>query len=86
MFMKKIIVYTMDYCPYCDSAKKLLKSKGLSFEEIKLAEDDDQAWIDLEKRTKFKTVPQIFIGDAFIGGFSELSKLNQKGELDRLLA
>ena len=33
-----------------------------------------------------KTVPQIFIGDEFIGGFQELSDLNQSGELDKKIS
>jgi GrxC family glutaredoxin len=75
----------MNYCPYCESAKRLLKSKGLPFEEILVAEDDDATWERLEKETGYKTMPQIFIGDKFIGGYSDLTQLDSKGELDRLV-
>ncbi len=83
--MKKILIYTTDYCPYCERAKKLLKSKGYAYEEVKLTEEDDQAWTDLEAKTHFKTVPQIFIDGKFQGGFTELAALDQKGELSRLV-
>jgi glutaredoxin 3 len=83
--MQKITVYTMDYCPYCESAKRLLKSKGMAFEEILLGEDDDAAWGKLEKETGFKTMPQIFIGKKFVGGYRELAALDQKGELESLV-
>ncbi len=56
----------MNYCPYCISAKKLLASKNLPFEEILVADDDDATWKYLEKETGYKTMPQIFIGDQFI--------------------
>ena len=75
----------MNYCPYCESAKRLLKSKGLAFEEILLAEDDDAGWKTLEKKTGYKTMPQIFIGEKFVGGYTDLAQLDAKGELDALL-
>ena len=75
----------MNYCPYCESAKKLLKSKGLDFEEILLADDDDAGWKKLEKETGFKTMPQIFVGDQFVGGYTQLATLNSSGKLDELL-
>src|SRR4051812_16162054 len=79
--MKKITVYTMQFCPYCDSAKRLLSAKGFPFDEVKVAEDDDATWLRLEKQTGFKTMPQIFIGDKFIGGYTDLANLDKKGEL-----
>ncbi|MBL7714215.1 MAG: glutaredoxin [Bdellovibrionales bacterium] len=72
----KVTVYTMDYCSYCEAAKALLKRKGIAFQEIRLDDDDEQAWRDLEKRSGMKTMPQIFMksGDAekLIGGYREL--------------
>lgn len=84
--MKKITVYTMRYCPYCESAKKLLKSKGLAFDEIMVAEDDDAIWARLEKETGFKTMPQIFVGEKFIGGYNDLAALEKNGDLDKLVS
>lgn len=80
--MANIIVYTTDYCPYCTRAKELLKSKDLAFEEKMLSTREE---IDaLKKKTGMMTVPQIFIDDNLIGGFTELSALEQKGGLDSL--
>ncbi len=39
----------------------------------------------LERANGQKTVPQIFIDDAHIGGCDDLYSLNAKGELDALL-
>lgn len=83
--MKKITVYTMSYCPYCQSAKRLLQQKGLAYEEVFVADDDDATWEKLEKETGYKTMPQIFVGDKFVGGYTELAKLDASGELDKLV-
>lgn len=84
--MKKITVYTMDYCPYCVRAKQLLQARGLGFSEIKVSQDDEAAWREMEKRSGMKTVPQIFFGDTCIGGFTDLDALDKKGELQAKLA
>jgi glutaredoxin 3 len=66
------------------AAKTLLKNKNVSFEEINLQNKPDEM-VALKKRTGLMTVPQIFINDELIGGYSELSALEQKHELDALL-
>ena len=80
----KVTVYTMSYCPYCERAKALLKSKGIAFEEIKVPEDDDAQWEALEKKSGLKTMPQIFNGAALIGGYNDLAALDQKDGLASL--
>lgn len=82
--MKKVIVYSKDYCPYCDRAKALLKKKGVSFEAVEL-ENDPEGFEALKAKTGWMTVPQIFIGDQMIGGYTDLAALDRSGELDRLL-
>ena len=82
--MPKVTVYTWTICPYCVRAKNLLKNKGVAFEEINL-DGNDAEFEALKKKTGMKTVPQIFIDDKLVGGFSDLSALDQKGELDSLL-
>lgn len=83
--MKSVKVYTTDWCPYCDRAKALLRSKGVPFEEIDVEGDDaKRAW--LVQTTGQRTVPQIFIGDEPVGGYTELAALDRRGELDARLA
>lgn len=84
--MKKVVIHTAPSCPYCIRAKDLLQRKGVAFEEVKLSWDDADAWDALEKRSGMKTVPQIFIDDKCIGGYTDMAALDQKGELDKLLA
>ena len=71
--MKKITVYTTSYCGYCTAAKKLLLDLGLNFEEIDVTNDDAKRnW--LIKTTGQRTVPQIFIEQTPIGGYTELAQ------------
>lgn len=83
--MPEIIVYTSRLCPYCTMAKKLLDRKGAAFTEIDV---DSKPGLrqELMEKSKRRTVPQIYIGDRHIGGFDDLHALDNKGELDPLLA
>jgi glutaredoxin 3 len=77
-------IYTTPLCAYCARAKALLAEKGVSFDEIPVADDaEKQAW--LLETTGLRTVPQIFIADRPIGGYAELVALDRSGDLDRLL-
>ena len=79
-----IVMYSTTYCPYCIRAKMLLKSKGYAFEEIDVSGDDEKrAW--LVRVTGRRTVPQIFIGEQSVGGFDDISALDRRGELDRMV-
>lgn len=80
----KVTVYTMNSCPYCEAAKKLLKSRGISFQEIKVADDDDAKWEELFQISGMRTMPQIFNGKDLIGGYTDLAALDQKDKLDSL--
>ena len=80
--MKKIVIYTATYCPHCQRAKNLLKSKNISYQEIDLTEDPAKRE-ELQAKTGWMTVPMIFIGDEFIGGCDDLYALDDKGELAR---
>lgn len=77
MIQTEVIVYTMNYCPFCDAAKRLLKSKGIEYSEKKLADNDEAEWDRLETLTGLKTMPQIFIGEVCIGGYHDLQALDQ---------
>jgi len=82
--MKTIKVYTWTVCPYCDRAKNLLTQKGLEYTEINLDGKNDELK-SLRQKTGYRSIPQIFIGEEFIGGFQELSNLNAQGKLDSMV-
>jgi glutaredoxin 3 len=84
--MKPVRIYTTPICPYCARAKSLLKKKGADFEEIDVLMDN-AARREMEDRSGgARTVPQIFIGDAHVGGCDDLHALDREGKLDALLA
>lgn len=81
-----IIIYTKTTCPYCINAKHLLDQKGVEYSEILFPSLSDDEHLALSQKTNgYRTVPQIFINDTFIGGFDQLNQLNQQGKLDALL-
>jgi len=78
---KKITVYRTGFCPFCDMAKRLLHQHNYEFSEVSL-DGQDELRIRLSKENGgWRTVPMIFIGEEFIGGFDELNKLAQSGKL-----
>jgi glutaredoxin 3 len=85
MSQPDIVVYTTPVCPYCVRAKQLLARKGATFREIDVSRDDALRQ-DVMQRSGRRTVPQIWIGERHVGGFDDLYALDQRGELDTLLA
>lgn len=83
--MPDILIYTKNFCPYCTAAKELLKSKNVTYTE-KNVEKDQTALTEMLSRSEGRTtVPEIFINGKLIGGFDNLSALDQEGKLDELL-
>ena len=82
--MPEILIYTTTICPYCVMAKRLLDKKGATYTEINV---DTQTGLreDMMRKTKRRTVPQIYIGDFHVGGFDDLYALEQQKKLDALL-
>ena len=82
----KIVVYSSTNCGYCRAAIHFLRNvKEVEVEVVDLsgAWDERKA---LVARTGHRTVPQIFIGETFVGGFDELRTLESQGKLDLLLS
>lgn len=80
-----VTMYTTQVCPYCLRAKALLKERGVtSIDEVRVDLDPAARDVMLE-RTGRRTVPQIFIGDAHIGGCDDLIALDRSGGLMPLL-
>lgn len=65
-------------------AKALLNSLGQKFEEIDIT-DTPEVIVELAEKSGLRTVPQIFVGDKCLGGFSDIEKLHQEGKLEELL-
>ena len=83
--MPGIEVYTTPVCPYCLSAKELLRRKGVPFLEINVAGEPQRRAEMIARANGRATVPQIFVDDTHLGGCGELYALEEAGELDRRL-
>ncbi|MCF8120678.1 MAG: glutaredoxin 3 [Deltaproteobacteria bacterium] len=83
--MKQVTIYTSQKCPYCAMAKELLNKKGVSVRELRVDENPEYILQAVERSGGRQTVPQIFIDDFHVGGYDELSALDQEGNLDELL-
>jgi glutaredoxin 3 len=84
MSQPAVVMYTTDWCPYCERARRLLASKNVSIVEIDVASAAEKR-AEMQTRSGRRSVPQIFIGDLHVGGSDELLALEAAGELDGLL-
>lgn len=83
--MREVQIYTARFCPYCASAKALLKRKGIAFTEIDIGGNWERRDEMIERANGQVTVPQIFIGSTHVGGSDELHALERAGQLGALL-
>jgi glutaredoxin 3 len=79
-------IYTKTFCHYCWRAKLLLESKGVAYKEIGVDFGGEQRQTMIERAGGRTTVPQIFIGEHYIGGCDDLVALERDGKLDALIA
>jgi glutaredoxin 3 len=84
--MRTVEIYTTPYCPYCVAAKRLLAKKGVSFQEIDVSRDSGLREAMTKRAGGRRTVPQIFIGGTHVGGSDDLHDLDDRRQLDALLA
>jgi glutaredoxin 3 len=67
----KAIVWSKDACPFCVQAKSLLTARGIEFEERNISKDWTREQL-LEAVPTARTLPQIFLDEVHIGGFTDL--------------
>ena len=83
--MAKVEIYTAMMCPFCTRAVKLLKQKGVDFDEVDVTFSPKQRKA-MAQRAGQRSVPQIWINDDHVGGSDELYALESAGKLDEMLA
>ncbi|EDM80096.1 Glutaredoxin, GrxC [Plesiocystis pacifica SIR-1] len=82
---KDVVIYLTPWCPYCMAARRLLDTRKVSYEVVDVTGNAAaRTW--MRQNTGQSTVPQIFIKGESIGGFDELSTLDQRGGLREMLA
>ena len=79
-----LTIYTKDYCPYCVQAKNLLTSIGATYEEVDVTQNQD-ILMEIVKKSGMRTVPQIFLWDECLGGYTDIATLHNEGKLIKKL-
>ena len=83
--MKSVTIYTTDYCPYCRRAEAFLEQQQIPFKQIDVTGNDKMREKLVEMSDGRTTVPQIFVGEKPIGGFTDMMALHRTGEFEALL-
>jgi glutaredoxin 3 len=78
-----IKIYSTEFCGYCQQAKALLDEMNIPYEDINIYEDADA--MEVMREMEFTTVPQILIDDMWIGGYVELTEMQEAGALATLI-
>ena len=82
----KVLMYSTAVCPYCIRAEQLLKHKGVAAIEKVRVDLEPERRQEMMTRTGRRTVPQIYIGDTYVGGYDDLAALEHANRLDEMLA
>lgn len=83
--MSKVRMYCTRFCPYCIMATRLLTKKGQDVEKIFVDSEPRLREQMIQESNGRTSVPQIFIGDTHIGGYSDMALLDHNDTLDVLL-
>ena len=84
--MAQVLMYCTGVCPYCTMAERLLARKGVTAINKIRVDLEPEKMSEMMQRTGRRTVPQIYIDEFHVGGFDDLSELDQDGKLGPLLA
>ena len=68
---KKVEIYSKSNCSYCVMATNFFDSKGINY-DVYSADDPKIFQEMLERNPQARTVPQIFIDDKLVGGYTDL--------------
>jgi len=82
--MSEVVMYSSGYCPYCMRARSVLDAKNVRYNVIDVDREPAQR-AEMRKRSGRTSVPQIWVGERHVGGFTDLWALESSGELDELL-
>lgn len=84
--MNKVMMYCTAVCPYCVMAERLLRKRGVMVIDKIRVDLEPLRLQEMMERTNRRTVPQIYIGDTHVGGYDDLSALDDAGNLVPMLA
>ena len=79
--MQKVKVYSKNHCSYCDAVKRLFKKLNIEFEEQNLEKNPEERERLSALAGGYRTMPMVWIGDEFIGGYTDVEALHLSGQL-----
>jgi glutaredoxin 3 len=79
-----LTVYTGSFCGHCMRVLDLLQRRGIEYTEISV-EDNPGLRDELAAKNGRRSLPQVYLGERYLGGAEELAALDRSGELDRLM-
>lgn len=82
--MSQVVLYGTRFCPFCTAARRLLTTKGINYQDVAL-DTDPQLRSEIMERSSRNTVPQIWVGDVHVGGYTDLLEFDVQGTLDSLI-
>lgn len=82
--MPSVTVYTGSFCGYCLQVTTLLERRGIPYTEVSV-EDEPGLREQLLARSGRRTLPQVFVGERYIGGADEIRALDASGKLTTLM-
>jgi len=84
--MTVVTIYTTSSCVFCLRAKDFLQARGVPFREVDVSGDDAARALLVDRANGQRTVPQIFVGEVHVGGYTDLVALDREGKFHPLLA
>jgi len=82
--MRAVTVYTGSFCGFCQQVTSLLERCGIAYTEVSV-EDHPDLREKLLARSGRRTLPQVYVGERYIGGAAELASLDRSGELTKII-
>jgi len=79
-----LTVYTTSFCGSCARVMALLERRGIGYTEVSV-EDHPELRDELLARSGRRTLPQVYAGERYVGGADELARMDQSGELLKLI-
>jgi glutaredoxin 3 len=82
--MPEVTVYSGSFCGPCLQVTTLLERRGIAYTEVSV-EDHPGLREKLLARSGRRTLPQVYVGERFVGGADELRALDASGELTKMV-
>jgi glutaredoxin 3 len=82
--MRAVTVYTGSFCGFCQQVTSLLERRRIAYTEVSV-EDHPHLREKLLARSGRRTLPQVYVGERYIGGAAELASLDRSGELAKII-